>query len=121
MNNILLRQNSEVERTIDTGDYQDFKRLRFKIIYGLPPGQYVEFTTYEPTYIKQSTGAIKVTAKAPTIIEGCTGKITIDGYAPMLVRGSTGGMDAHLRENSAIEGTTNYVNIKAAPHLKLAA
>ncbi|HLC52639.1 MAG TPA: hypothetical protein VJI98_05330 [Candidatus Nanoarchaeia archaeon] len=121
MKDSVLRQKLEVERTVDTGDYQEFRGLRFKIIDRLPPGEYLEFTTDEPTFIKQSTGAIKVTAKAPTIIEGGTGKITIDGYAPMIVRGSTGGMDAHLRDNSAIEGTANYVNIKAAPHLELIA
>jgi hypothetical protein len=121
MKDLVLRRHPEIESAVNTGDYQDFKGLRFRIVDNLPPGKYVEFETDEPTYIKQSTGPIKVTAKAPTIIEGCTGKITIEGYAPILVRGSRGGMDAHLRENSAIEGTTNYVNIKAAPHLELIA
>jgi len=96
-------------------------RLRFKIVEDLPPGQYFEFVTEEPTYIKQSTGPIKVTARAPTIIKGCTGKITIDGYAPMVIRGSTGGLDAHLRENTAIEGVTNWINIVAALDLELIA
>ncbi len=121
MKNLVLKQNYEIERKINTGDYQDFKGLKFKIIDNLPPGQYVEFTTHEPTYIKQSTGAIKVTAKAPTIIEGCTGKIIIDSYAPMLIRGSTGEMKAYLRENTSMEGNTGDINIRAAPYLELIA
>jgi len=114
-------QSKEIERAVDTRGYQDFRGLRFKIINDLPPGQYVELTTYEPTYIDQCTGAIKVTAHAPTIINGCTGEITIDSYAPMLVRGSTRKMQAHLRQNTAIEPGSGEIYIRAAPHLEFVA
>ena len=121
MVDIVKRQDTRLERTVNTGDYRDFRGISFKIISGLTPGQYFEFTTQEPTYIQQSTGAIKITARAPTIVEGNTGKITIEAHAPILVRGSTGGVDAHLRENSGIEGSTGTINIKAAPYLELKA
>ncbi len=120
MVNIVKRQ-TELERIVDRSDYSDFKGLRFKIIKDLLPGQYREFVTEEPTCIEQSTGAIKVTARAPTIILGGTGKITIDGYAPLLVDGSTGGVDAYLRETTAIKGVTDFVNIVATPDLELIA
>jgi hypothetical protein len=115
----LKKYTNAINRRVDTGDYEDFKGLNFRIIDNLPLGKYMEFVIEEPTFIRQSTGDIKVTSHAPTVIEGCTGKIIIDGYAPMLIRGSTGGMDSHLRDNSAIEGNTNYIDIKAAPHLEL--
>ncbi len=121
MVNIVRQQIGALEQTVDTGDYQDFKGLKFKVIKDLPPGQYLEFVTEEPTYIEQSTGDITVIARAPTMIKGGTGRIIIDGYAPLLVRGSTAGMDAYLRENTAIEGVCGVVNIIAAHDLELIA
>ena len=113
------RERTDLGTTLNFEEYRGFRGLHFRVISDLPPGETVEITTEEPTYIQQSTGDIIVTARAPTVIYGCTGNIILDAYAPMLIKGSTGHLTAHLRDNTAIVGTTGDLNITAARYLQL--
>jgi hypothetical protein len=105
------------DKEVDTGNYPFFEDVDFKVVDNLPEGEY---HIKEPTYIKQSTGAINIFAFAPTIIENSLGKLTIHSYAPILIRNPKT-IEGYLRSNAVIEGMATKVDITAASNLELVA
>ena len=107
--------NKWIKKIISFGKYKDFKGLKFEIIE--LSNRRSKLESIIPTYIRQSSGHLKLSAWAHTIIKGNTGDIILNAYAPILIRDNSGDISAELRDNTTIEACSGNLTLSVAPYL----